>query len=148
MAPRRVIDFLHWAEEYHGKLAAFYERCEDEATRPELKGLMAYMTRHQHTLQRIIEEYERGGAKAVLDTWYKVSPIMNGLRNPDVSRFRPDMTIAEAINLALDLDRALISMYEELIRRAESESLREMLVNLLDEERREEINLMRTQSPA
>ena len=147
MAPRRVIDFLRWAEAYHAKLAEFYERCEDEAARPEVKILMAYMARHQDALRRIIEEYERDGSKALLDTWYKVSPAMNGLRDPDTSGIRPDMTVAEAIDWALDLDRALTGMYEQLIRRAESENLREMLVNLFNAERREEIQLMRAEIP-
>jgi rubrerythrin len=68
------------------------------------------------------------------------------LRDPETSGFRPDMSVSEATDLALDLDHGLIAMYEELVRRAESESLRDMLVNLLDAERREEIQLMRTQS--
>jgi hypothetical protein len=140
------MDFLRWAEGYHAELAEFYESCGDKATRPELKRLMNYMARHQDALRRIIEEYERGGSKALLETWYKVSPAMNGLRDPDTSGFHPDMAIGEAIDKALDLDHGLMAMYEELIRRAESESLREMLMNLLDIERREEIQLMRTQS--
>ncbi len=148
MAPRRVIDFLRWAETYHGKLAEFYENCEDKAARPEVKGLMNYMARHQRALRRIIEEYERGGERALLDTWYKVSPAMNGLLDADPPDFRPDMTVGQAIDMALDLDRGLLAMYEELVRRAESESLREMLVSLLDTERREEIQLMRAQLPA
>jgi rubrerythrin len=148
MAPRRVIDFLHWAEKYHGRLAEFYRAREDDVTRPELKSLLEYMARHQDSLRRIIAEYERGASKAILETWYKVSPDPKAFKDPDTCGFRPNMTTGEVIDLALDLDRCLISMYEQLIRRAETQGLREMLENLLQEEQREEIRLMRSQLPA
>lgn len=145
MAPRQVIDFLHWAEAYHGKLAEFYHACERQAARPDLQRLLAYMARHQEALRGIISEYERGGSKAVLDTWYKISPAFDTTRDFSDAKFRSDMTPAEAVDMALELDRTLLSMYDELIRRAESESLRQMLANLLQAERREEIQLMRSQ---
>lgn len=125
MAPRRVIDFLRWAESYHSQLAEFYKSRMNEASRPEVKGLLAYMARHQIALRHIIEDYEHGASKAVLDAWYKISPALEGLRTEDTARFHADMTISETVDMALDLDRGLIAMYEELVRRAESESLRE-----------------------
>lgn len=148
MAPRRVIDFLRWAEAYHGRLAEFYLACEREAARPDLKALLAYMARHQDALRRVIDEYERGGSRAVLESWYKISPTLDTTRDFSDAKFRSDMTPAEAVDMALELDRTLLSMYDELIRRAESETLRQVLANLLQAERREEIQLMRSQLPA
>lgn len=146
MAPRRVADFLHWAEAYHARLAEFYRSRGKEAARSEVKIVLDYMARHQDALRRIIEDYERGASKAVLDTWYKISPDPKAFQDPSASGFRPDLTSDEAIDLALDLDHSLISMYEQLIRRAETPGLREVLENLLQAERREEIRLLRSQS--
>jgi rubrerythrin len=146
MAPRRVADFLHWAEAYHGRLAEFYRSRGKEAARPEAKVVLDYMARHQDALRRIIEDYEDGASKAVLDTWYKVSPDPKAFRDPEGAGFRADLTGDEAIDLALDLDRSLISMYEQLVRRAETPGLREVLENLLQTERAEEIRLLRSQS--
>jgi hypothetical protein len=55
------------------------------------------------------------------------------------------MTFAEAIDLALDLDKCLVSMYELLIRNAPVQGLREMLENLLQRERSAEIQMMRAE---
>lgn len=148
MAPRRVSDFLHWAEKYHQRLADFYCDRGEDAARPEMKTLLAYMARHQESLRKVIQDYERGASKAVLDTWYKASPDPKAFKNPEAAGFRPNMTTSEVIELALDLDKSLLTMYEILIRNAESQGLREMLQNLLQEERREEVKLMRSQSSA
>jgi hypothetical protein len=148
MAPRRVIDFLHWAEARHGRLADFFRVREKEAALPEAKTVLRYMARHQQALRQIIEDYERGASRAILDTWYKISPDPKAFQDPATLVFRDDMTPAEVIDLALELDRGLIGMYEQLVRRAESPALREMLENLLQAERSEEIRLMRSQFPA
>jgi rubrerythrin len=145
MAPRQVIDFLHWAEAYHKRLHDFYEEKEHEALRPEVKALLQYMARHQDILRHVIEEYEKGSSQEVLEAWYKVSPDPKALESVDKTPFRTDMTINEVIDLALDLDRKLIEMYRMLLRDAESESLREVVENLLASEEQEEIRLLRAQ---
>jgi hypothetical protein len=94
----------------------------------------------------VIEEYEKDAPRAVLDTWFKVSPDPKAFRDPETAGFRPDMTTEEVVALAIDLDRSLRDMYGILVRSAESVGLREMLQNLLDEEVREEIRLMGSQS--
>lgn len=145
MAPRQVIDFLHWAENYHKTLGDFYRHREEDAIWPEVKVLLAYMARHQDALCRIIEEYERGASKTVLDTWYKVSPDPKGFKDPETAGFYPGITMGQVINLALDLDKSLISMYELLVRNALSPDLHEMLASLLQAERSDEIRLMRAE---
>lgn len=145
MAPRQVRDFLHWAEAYHKKLRDFYAEREHEAQRPEVKVLLDYMARHQDILRNVIEEYEEGASKEILEAWYKASPDPKAFKDPDTAGFRADMTTNEVIDLALDLDKSLMDMYRMLIRDAESENLREMLQNLFEEEDREEVRLLRSQ---
>lgn len=145
MAPRQVIDFLHWAEAYHKRLHDFYAGREHEAARPEVRALLDYMARHQDIVRHVIEEYEKGASQDVLESWYKVSPDPKAFKDPETAGFRADMTTDEVIDLALDLDQSLISMYKMLIRDAESDELREVLENLLQEEEREEVRLLRSQ---
>jgi len=109
--------------------------------------LLDYVARHQDILRRVIEDYERGASSAILDTWYKISPDAQAIADPESLEFRATMTTSEVIDLVLALDRGLISMYDQLVRRAETPGLREMFENLLATERREEIRLMRMQRP-
>jgi rubrerythrin len=147
MAPRRMIDFLHWAENYHKRLRQFYESHTKEAARPEVRSLLDYMAQHQAILARVIEEYEKDAPRAVLDTWFKVSPDPKAFKDPDAAGFRADMTTGEVIDLALDLDRSLREMYSVLLRSADSVALREMIQNLIDAENREQVRLLRSQIP-
>ena len=56
------------------------------------------------------------------------------------------MSVGEVIDLVLKLDARLMEMYQTLLRNAVSQDLREMLQNLVDQERQAEITLMRSQS--
>jgi hypothetical protein len=147
MAPRRTIDFLHWAENYHRRLRDFYEQRRAEAARPEVRTLLQYMAQHQDILARVIGEYESEASRRVLDTWFKVSPDPKAFKDPETAGFRAEMTPGEVIDLALDLDRSLRDMYAILARDAESEDLRDIIRNLLEIENREEIRLLRSQIP-
>lgn len=146
MAPRRTIDFLHWARDYHRKLRDFYADREHEATRPEVRTLLEYMAQHQDALAKVIEAYEDGAPKELLDAWFKVSPDPKAFRDPETAGFRADMTTAEVISLALDLDTSLRDMYRVLVRDAESNELKELLEALLADEEREEVRLLRSQA--
>lgn len=147
MAPRQVIDFLHWAASYHQRLRDFYDRHKNEATRPDVRTLLDYMARHQEILRSVIAEYEKEAPKRLLEAWFKVSPDPKAFEDPETAGFRADMTAGEVIDLALDLDRSLRDMYRMLVRDAESSELREMIENLLEEEEQEEIRLLRSQIP-
>ncbi len=146
MAPRRTIDFLHWARDYHRRLRDFYSNREREAARPEARALLEYMAQHQDILARIIDEYEKDAPKRVLDAWFKVSPDPKAFKDPESAGFRADMTANEVVGLALELDKNLRDMYRVLIRGATSAELRDMLANLLEDEEREEIRLLRSQA--
>lgn len=148
MAPRRVIDFLKWAESYHAKLADFYRDRSAEVSAPKVKELLVFMARHEDALRKIIADYERGASAAILETWYKPAPALKAFEDSYTAGFKPDMTFGEAIELALDLDKCLVSMYEMLIRNAPAQGLREMLQDLLARERSAEIQMMRAEFTA
>jgi len=146
MAPRRTIDFLHWARDYHERLQRFYAEREREASRPEVRTLLEYMSQHQGILAHVIEEYEKAAPRQLLDAWFKVSPDPKAFRDPETAEFRADMTAGEITDLALNLDQCLRDMYRVLLRDAESAELRELIENLFAEEEHEEIKLLRSQT--
>lgn len=143
MAPHRVVDFLKWAENYHQRLAEFYREREEEVAEAEVKALLAFMAEHQEALRAIIADYEHGASRAILETWYKNSPDLDSFEDPGTAEFPPDMTLDDAIEQALKLDRSLVSMYEMLLRSAPIEGLSDMLESLLEKERTAEIQVMR-----
>lgn len=145
MAPRQFIDFLTWAEAHHQELRDFYAARAEEASRPEVKTLLQYMTRHEDILRQLIAEYEEGAPDDILEMWFKVSPDLKAVKHPDEIGLRADMSVNEVIDKALELDDSLIEVYKALQREVMTEEVGAAIADLLDQEEREEVKLMRTQ---
>ncbi len=143
MAPLRLIDVVKKAETFHRDLSLFYQSRMSETHDEQIQVLLDYLSRHEAHLQHCLEEYERGTSRSVLETWFKVSPNLRAV--PRVQRFRGGAKMGrdELIQLGLELDRFLISVYKELIARAISAQLRDALSDLVEMEQREEIRVMR-----
>ncbi|GMV94630.1 MAG: hypothetical protein AMXMBFR82_44080 [Candidatus Hydrogenedentota bacterium] len=143
MAPLRLIDVLKKAEAFHRDLSHYYQSHIAETKDEQIRVLLDYLSRHEAYLQHCLEEYEHGASRGVLEAWFKVSPDLRAFPRIEKFRFGADLTSEELVELGLDLDRFLISVYRELIERSISTPLREALTDLLEMEQREEIKVMR-----
>lgn len=143
MAPRQFIFFLKWASEFHQDLRDFYERKSREVLSSDVQTLLRYLSRHESSLARIIEAYEVDAPPEILDAWFKVSPDLRAVKQPADLEFGPEATVEEVVDKALEMDESLIEVYKMLIRQAVPERLREVLQDLVSEEQREEIRLLR-----
>ncbi len=142
MAPLRFIDVLRKAEAFHRDLSNFYRSRIAETQDEHLRVLLDHLSRHEAYIEHCLEEYEHGASRGVLDAWFKISPNFRALPRMQQMRVGEDLTRDALVQMGLDLDRFLISIYRELIGRAISTPLREALTDLLDMEHREEIRMM------
>lgn len=145
MAPRKFIFFLKWAAQFHADLQDFYQNRSKEALSPEVEYLLHYLSGHEASLSRIIEAYEFDAPPAILEAWFKVSPDLRAVHFPEDYEFAPNATVDEVIQKAMAIDESLIAMYQMLMRQTESEHLREVLEDMVADERREEMRLLNSQ---
>lgn len=144
MPPQRMKDFLDATADFHKELGDFYETSSAGAKDEEIRILLEYIGHHERALEKIVREYESDSSKAVLETWFKVSPACAGFPHPELLALSEDMSAGDIIDRALQLDDALVCVYEELARQAESQDVRAVANDLLDQEKRERIRLLRS----
>lgn len=144
MPPQRMRDFLDATADFHKELGDFYEKSSAGAKDEEIRVLLEYIGHHERALEKIVREYEAGSSKGVLDAWFKVSPARAGFPHPELLAISDDMSADDIIDRALQLDDALVYVYEELARQAELQEVRDVANDLLDQEKREKIRLLRS----
>ena len=142
MSSQPFIYFLRWATRYHQVLQARFTRESKRDHTPEVKALLVYLAQHEGALARIIDAYEHDAPHSLLNAWFKISPNLSHVVNPDSIRFDLDWSVSEVIDRVLKIDEGLIQVYEMLLRQANSAELRQALEGLIDGEKREEIRLM------
>ena len=102
--------------------------------------MLGNLIEHEQMLERRLKEYEEGVSRNILDTFFKymVDRIDTHFANYEV----PDQVDAAAvIDAARYFDNCLCSFYREMAHKAMSEQVREVLLNLMDMELREQMSL-------
>jgi predicted metal-dependent hydrolase len=133
-------DLLDYTRGLHRDLGRFYEGLLDGAPHQPTRELIASLVEHERTLEKRLAEYETEVSGNILDTFFKymVDEHLNRLADYPV----PEIVTAEyVIEAARHFDERLRIFYKDMARKALSEHVREVLLNLMELELREQMML-------
>ena len=133
----QVRDLLEQAARFHGDLAGFYHRLAGEAGQQRVKLLLDYMSTHEDNLKSSLEGFDEEASEGVLNTWIDrdyCDRIVHACENMPEP---PALEVDEVIHLAMAVDDSLTRFYEELVRKTDTESVREVFRNLVSMEQTE-----------
>ncbi len=135
MPAKRIRDVLERAKQFHQKLRDHYHGIERLSQDERIRLLLDYMQRHERNIERALKGYTQEAAEGVLDTWLPFVPDNVLDRVFRTIELRPEMTPAEIIGCALELDRALVELYEVCARESSATRVQELFDCLLEMER-------------
>jgi rubrerythrin len=133
----QVRDLLEQAARFHGDLAGFYHRLAGEAGQERVKLLLDYMSTHETNLKDSLDVFDEEASEGVLNTWIDrdyCDRIVHACENMPQP---PALDVENVIHLAMTVDDSLIRFYEELERKTDVESVREVFRNLVSMEQTE-----------
>lgn len=140
MSFNQTRDILDHARDFHRRLGKFYAELLDRTIDEQARGLIDNLMDHECVLERRLKEYEEEVSKNVLDTFFK---YMIGERTDCIGEYPvPALVDTEyVIDATRYFDRCLCDFYKEMARKAMAEQVREVLLNLLEMELREQMML-------
>ena len=134
MAAMQVRQILDQIRHDHRQLAAYYESLEDAADDENIKCLLEYMGRHESSIDRAVDDYERSSVKGTLDTWVAFVPDFSLDEVLAEGAVHLELTADEVIYRALTVDHALIEYYQSLAQMTSPAHVRELFENLVEDE--------------
>jgi len=140
MAFKQTKDVLDHAREFHSKLGDLYERMAKRAKAEETRELLQTLTGHERVLESRLAEYETEVSKLILNTFFK---YMVNEKNCCIDDYTmPEwVDTDEVIRATREFDICLTNFYHEMARKALSRRVREVLLNLMEMELREQMAL-------
>jgi rubrerythrin len=123
--------------EFHGELADYYEELSDSADQARVKMLLDHLGSHERHLKESLDAYEGDTTRHVMDAFVDCvgcDEILITCRQTPVT---PEMSVEGVIRVAMDVDRCLQHFYREVADKAESETVRDVFRNLIDQEESE-----------
>jgi rubrerythrin len=134
MPSKQIRDILDYVRKFHCCLHDFYEACGEETEDERVKALLDYMGRHEGNFNKALARYEETAAQGVLDTWLQFAPDETLNQAFKKVELTPGMSPDEVIQVALDLDKTLLTLYEELAQSTSAPHVKELFMNLLQME--------------
>ena len=105
---------------------------EDRHLLGRTEALLRYLARHEEHFAEVVEEYERQGKTAVLDTWMQfadqgdeVSAVLES------HALEPGLSIEEIVRRALEFDGAMVALYRQLATETSAQSVQEFFADLI-----------------
>jgi rubrerythrin len=145
MAFETTKDVLDHAREFHTQLSEFYSLLSRKSEKQRVTLLLDYMSQHEKYLEETLTRYEEEVSEKILNTWFRYPPpkeVLTTCSEINIEE-KEDLTVDDVIEMAVKLDQCLIDLYKEMIKNSETEEMREVFTNLMEMEKRQELELVR-----
>lgn len=140
MSFNQTRDILDHARDFHRRLGKFYEGLLERAPDEQTRELIAHLMGHEGVLERRLGEYQEEVSDNVLDTYFK---YMVDDHKDCIGAYAVPAVVGTAvvIDATRHFDECLCGFYKEMARKAMSEQVRDVLLNLMEMELREQMTL-------
>ena len=145
MAFETTKDILDHARGFHRQLGEFYGSLSNQSGKQRVKMLLDYMSQQERHLEDALARYVEQLSEKMLNTWFQYPPPKEilSLCQEVTMAGKSDLTVDDVIAMVVKLDQCLIDLFKDAVEKAETDQLREIFRNLLEMERRYELELVR-----
>jgi rubrerythrin len=145
MSYKQVHEVLERVKLFYQQLSDYYEDLSDDLPEDDqVHRLLEYMGRHEKAFNRTLAKYERDAAEGVLNTWLQYAPDERTWRALQHAEIRPDMSLDEVMEQALDVDQDLRDMYRQLADESSVPRVQELFQSLLEMQESKDAQYART----
>jgi len=131
------------AQEFHRRASAFYQQLADKAEGAKVKLLLDYLVRHEAHLNRALADFKEEARSRALEAWYQYAQRQCLLKPFDVSQYPQNMTVADVMEIGLNIDSCLVASYQGMAETATTPECREIFESLLLMEEQQKHKLAR-----
>ncbi|OZG69772.1 ATPase [Hahella sp. CCB-MM4] len=131
-------DVLHWTTRFHQDLSQCMVRGAGHSGNERAKLLLDYLSKHETSLKRIVEEYEQSSNKNALDTWcYEYLEKHPVVRHEHCEVPFDELDSVQIMEVVMEYHRQVIELYRYLLAKAPTGPTQELLSSLLELEEHE-----------
>jgi rubrerythrin len=132
---RNILDFVR---EFHGRAARLFAAASAEVRQEKARWLLSWLADHERRFADAIHAFEaEPDNSALLAGWLQFAPELQRLPL-DLPRLAPQMSVDDAVTIAIAFDDYLVRLYETVLSTCRSPEVRAVFQAMLAQERAEE----------
>ncbi len=145
MPVETIRDLLKWTQSQHEHLSTCARHCSDKTLSERAELLLTYLADHEKELAHVIARFDDTANTATLNTWVTQYFEKEPFDFPELCEepFK-DLDIPDIISLVMNVHKNIIELYKYLVSKAETESVRELLLQLQSLEEHEAMRMVQS----
>ena len=141
MAVTNVACVLRRASDFEHQLMTYYLDLAEQSTREGVRLLTDYMARHRRRLAEALERFPAEEYCRISALPLRYEPVSSECDHFDARVLPADATAAEVLDIAIEFDECLISLYAQVAQQDLEPKVKELFESLVHREERDEILL-------
>lgn len=138
---REILDFVR---EFHARAARLFTAVANSTDAERARGMLEWLAEHEQRLSTALDTFEQMPANApLMKEWLQYAPDLDQLPL-QLPKLPAHLSADDAAALALALDDYLVRLYKAVLDICESREICDLFRALLDQERTEERNTVRS----
>jgi hypothetical protein len=140
---RTIRDIIDFSRELHGALSGQYAELEQLASSERAQLMLDYLGRHERHLAEVLNDYEAGAARGLLETWLQHAPDLDARELLEKVRGVDINDVDAVVAAALAVDEHLCRIYDAVAGSAGRDELRQVARSLQQLESNEQHQIAR-----
>lgn len=133
MEPKTMADVLKLTQDWHHEISKHLEESADETDSERNQMLLDYLSEHEEKLSKTLESFQETADLRALDTWFYEYTDRHKVIHEDPHKIPfSEMSNHEITGKIGKLHDELVDLYKHLHERAESETAKDVLAQLLN----------------
>lgn len=141
MAVTNVACVLRRAGDFEHQLMNYYLDLAEQSTREGVRLLTDYMGRHRRRLSEALERFSAEEYRRISALPLRYEPVSSECDHFEARVLPPDATATEVLDLAIEFDECLISLYRQVAQQDVEPEVKELFESLVRMEERDEVML-------
>jgi rubrerythrin len=141
---QQVKDILEFGRKMHASTQECYASLEQKTDQERIRMLLNYLGRHERKMEENLARFSAESRQKILDAWITHVPqtqIDALLGRCMVLR---GASVEEVVRMGIEFDDALIDLYREVAREATLPDVRQVFLDLIDQENQERLRLLQS----
>jgi rubrerythrin len=140
---KQVREFVDFGKHLHGKIKELYDDLNEHARLERVKMLLDFLSRHEQHMEESLARFEKESRHGILEAWLEYSPGLDVDKVMDRFHLRENPSSDEIVQIAMDFDDTLVSLYKEVAEKANNPKVKALFKNLLQLEEKEKVQVAR-----
>ncbi len=140
---KKTRDVLAHVSHFHREISAACDRVSNETDAKRLNLLLDYVSEREKQLADAVSVFTQNTSKQVLDTWFQYTSDDTPIQRLLDSDMKPDMTPDDLMRVTMQIADHFIALYKDIAAVADTDEVRAVFQNLLDEEQKGKEKLAR-----